>query len=111
MDGRFYLASVGCVAATRSRIVGAVDFDEFGFVVLHNASAGDEVAIAQSNLASGRKAIVLLRRIFADIILLDKEFARERDFALSGALILGIVHRVHLFDLAFGVVVDHYLQR
>ena len=76
-------------------------------IVLNDLFAGDEVAPAQADLFARRKPVILLGRIFAEIVLLDVEHARERNFAGSGRCVFRIVDRVELFGLAFGIVLDH----
>ncbi len=112
MDGGFYFTAVGrIVSASGCGIVGAVDFDHFALFVLHDALAGDEIAVAQADFASGRQAKIFRRRNFAKIVLLDVEGARERHLARARAGILGIVDRFHFFGLVLGIIVDHDLQR
>src|SRR5579872_3978005 len=101
MDRRLHLASIGWrIATAGGGVVGAMYFDHFALVVFHDALRRDEVAIPQPNLASGRQPEIFWRRHFAEVILLDIKFARERHLARACALILRIILRVHLFDLA-----------
>src|SRR5262249_39721184 len=111
MDGRLHLPSVGGVAAARGRIVSAVNFDDLALVVLDYTPGRDEVGIAQPNFFAGRKTEVALRRIFAEIVLLDIEHARKGNFAHAGALVFGIIDRFHFLGLALRIVVDDHLQR
>src|SRR4051812_19067243 len=110
MDRGFYFTPVGCISTARCRVICAVHFHNLPFFVLHYASAGYEVSITQAHLASGRKAEVLLGRIFAEIILLDIEDARKRNLARASTGIFRIVDRVHLLVLIFWIVVDNDLQ-
>src|SRR3954452_15832073 len=108
MDGRLHLATVRrSVAAVRCRIVRAMHFDNLALFVFHYAVRSDEVAVAQAHFASRREAEIFWRRHFAEIVLLDIQLAREWNLPRTGTLVLGIVSRVHLLDLAFGIIVDH----
>ena len=56
VDCRLHFAPVRSVSAPSSRIIGAVNFDDLTFGIFHHAGAGDEVASAQTHLASRRQA-------------------------------------------------------
>src|SRR5579872_3163071 len=111
MDGRLHLAAVRRITAAGCRIVGAMELDDLAVGVLYNAGTRDEVGVAQSNFAAGREPEILLRRIFAEIVLFDVEHARERNLACPHGRVFGIVDGFHYFNLVFGVVVDDYFQR
>src|SRR5436309_321918 len=88
MRARYFphVAPVWRVASARCRVVGTVNFPNLaGFLILHCAGAGNEVAIAQPHFATRREAEELLRRIFAEIILFDVQDLRERHLARSSA--------------------------
>ena len=84
MDGGLHFAAVGRVAAAGGGVVGAVHFGDFALLVLDHAGALDEVGVAQAHFAAGREAEEFLRRIFAEIVLLDVEHLGERHFARAG---------------------------
>src|SRR5579884_276973 len=112
VDGRLHLAIVRRVAALGRRVVGAVQRENLaGFFVLGDADALDEIGVAQPYFPAGSQAKVIFRRIFTEILLLDIQLFRERNFARSGAGVFGIVDGVELLDLAFGIIVDNHLQR
>src|SRR5258708_40375420 len=54
---------------------------------------------------------MLLGRNLAEIVLLDVEHARERNAAGAHGGVFGVVHGLHVLDLAFGIIVDHDAQR
>src|SRR6516165_6935119 len=92
VEGGFHLAVVRRVAALGGGVVGAVQLNYFAsFFVLFHADALDEISVAQSYLAARRETEVILRRILAEILLLDVEDFRERDFPGTGLGIFGIV--------------------
>ena len=84
MHRRFHLAAIGRVAASAGRIIGAMDFNHVARCILHHALRGDEVGIAQAHFFARRKAVVLGRRNFAEVVLLDVDLAREWHLARSG---------------------------
>ncbi len=88
-----------------------MQLDHLARVVLHDADAGDEVAVAQANFAAGRETEILLGRIFAKIVLFDVQDLGEWNGARAHGGIFGIIHRFHLVDLIVGIVVDHDAQR
>src|SRR6185295_7494413 len=53
----------------------------------------------------------LLWRVLAEVVALDIQLAREWHLPRAGRRILRIVHRLELFDLSLGEVVDHHLKR
>src|SRR5690348_11209409 len=106
----FYFAAVGCIPTARCRVICTVHFRNLPFFILDYASAGYEVSITQAHLASGRKAEVLLGRIFPEVILLDIEDARKRNLARASTRIFRIVDGVHLLLVIFWIVVDNDLQ-
>ena len=91
VHGRLDLAAVGGVAAAAGGIVGAVDFDDVAGCVFHDALGGDEVGVAQADFLAGRQAVVLGRRNFAEVVLLDVDLAREGHLAGAGGGIFGVV--------------------
>ncbi len=92
-------------------IVGAVHLDDVAVLVLHNALRGDEVGVAQTDLLAGREAVVLGRRNFAEVVLLDVDLAGEGHLACPGGGVFGVVGDLDELLLASGVVVDHHLER
>ena len=114
VHGGLDLAAVGRVAAAAGRIVGAVHLDDVAGRVFHHALRGDEVGVAQADFLAGREAVVLGRRNFAEVVLLDVELAREGHLARAGGGVFGVVR--DLDELAnpiwaCGIVVDDQLER
>src|SRR5580704_12142950 len=97
MHGGLYLAAVGRVAPAACRIVGAMHLDNVAALVFDDALSGDEVGIAQPHLFAGREPVVLRRRNLAEIVVIDKNFARERNLASSGRWIFGVVGHFNEF--------------
>ena len=91
MHGGLDLAAVGRVAAAAGGVVGAVDLDDVAGGVFHDALRGDEVGVAQAHFLAGREAVVLGRRDFAEVVLLDVEFAGEGHLARAGGGVFRIV--------------------
>ena len=81
---RLDLAAVRRVAAARRRIVRAAQLDDSPASSLTTPLAGDEVRVAQAHFAARREAEEFLRRILAEVVLLDVEHARERHLARAG---------------------------
>ena len=52
MQRRFHLAAVGRVAAARSRVVGATQFDNVAAGVFHDLLASDEVGVSQTDFTA-----------------------------------------------------------
>ena len=108
------LAAVGRVAAAGGRIVGAAQLHHLaGGSSLIDIDAGDEIGVAQPDLPARSQAEVLLRRILAEVGTRSMYSTRENGtFRVPAQFgILGVVDRVQLFDLVFGVVLDHDLER
>ena len=78
--------------------------------VLYHAVCGDEVGVAEAHFLARREAVILGRRHFAEVVLLNVDFARERHLAKSGSGVLGIVGHFDKLFLAFGIVVDDDLE-
>jgi len=111
VQGGLDLSAVGCVAASRGRVVSAVQFNDPAGRVPDDVGAGDEVSVSQANFTAGSEAIEFLRRLLHKVILLNVQLTREGDFACAGGGIFGIVDGVKLFGFAFGIIVDDHLQR
>ena len=79
--------------------------------VFHHALRGDEVGVAQAHFLARREAVVLGRRNFAEVVLLDVDLAREGHLARAGRGVFGIVGDLDEFLLTRGVVVDDQLER
>ena len=88
-----------------------MDFDDVAVGVFHHALGGDEVGVAQADFLAGREAVVLGRRNFAEVVLLDVDFAGEGHLARAGGGVFGIVGDLDKLLLPFGVVVDDQLER
>ena len=88
-----------------------MQLDHLPGVVLDHVHAGDEVGVAQPDLAAGRQPEELPRGVLAKVVALDVEDPREGNLPGAHRGVLGIVHGLHLLDPALGVVVDHHPQR
>ena len=112
VNGRLHLAVVRRIAAACGRIVGAADFgDRAGRRILREPGTGHDVPVAQPDLIARVQPIILRRRHFPEIILLDVELSGERDETRSRRGVLGVVHRLQLLHLAGGPVLDDELHR
>ncbi len=107
----FHAAAVRRVTAARGRVVRAPQLHDVARIVLDHISAHDEVGTSQPYLLPRREPEELLRRIFAEVVLLYVEHASERHLSRAGTGILGVVDDVDLFNLAVGIVREHDLQR
>ena len=106
------LAPVRRRAPPRLGIVSTVQFHHLAaFFVLYYIHAGNVVAVAQPHLAAGPQTEKFPRRIFAEIIALDVEFARKGHQPRPHTLILWIVHCLQLFDLIFRIIVYDHFER
>src|SRR5260370_1575571 len=110
-NGLFAFAAAGTIPAARCGIVGAMYLYYVALFVFYYALTGDKISVSQAHLASRRKAEVPFWRIFAEVILLDIEVARERHLPRSRACVFGIVHSTHLFYLILRTVVNHTFHR
>ena len=105
----FALSSFAATAS-RSWVVSAVKlFDLAGLRIFDDFFALDDVAVTQPHFATWFQAEELLRCIFLKIILLDVEFARERNLSRAGRRVFGVVHGLHHLDLVFRVVGQYNL--
>src|SRR5690349_18292771 len=104
MQSRPDLASVGSIAAARGRIIGTYQLDDLACCIFHCLTAGDQIAIPQSNLPPGRKAVETPGRVFHKILSLDVELAPEGNAARTGSWVLGIVDRNQLLGDPDGIV-------
>ena len=102
-----------------------MDRDDIAVGVLVAAGALDDVAIAQARHVPGVEAVVLLRRIFHEVLALDPQLASQRHRTLAefgpermvrGEAFLGLVgrkvvddqlERVEHGDPSLGGVVEH----
>ena len=91
MNGRFHFAAIGRVAAAARRIISAVNFDHVARASLITLVGGDEVGVAQANFFARRQAIVLGRRNFAEVVLLNVDLAREGNLTGAGGGVFGVV--------------------
>ena len=82
-----------------------------GFWIFFDIYTGNQIRIPESYLTARSQAVVLRRRFFAEIFLFDIENPGKRNFACSTGRILGIIYRLELFHLIFGVVVNYQAQR
>ena len=102
--------SIRRIAAARGWVVRTVHLNHFSLVVLRHHLRRNEVAITQPHFAPWRQAVILLGRVFAEIVLLDVQHLGKWHLALPGAFVLGIIDRLDLLNLTFRVVIDHDLQ-
>src|SRR5438128_8913193 len=94
VDRSFDLAAVRSITAAGRWVVGAVQLDDRSALrVLHYTYTLDEIRIAQANFPGRRQAEEVLRRVFAKVILLDVEDARERHCPRARRRIFGVVDR------------------
>ena len=95
MEGGLGAPAVGRVAAAGRGVVGAAELDDLARGrILDDLGAGDEVGVAEPDLAARGEAEELLGRVLQKIVALDVELARERDLARSRRRVLGIVDAV-----------------
>ena len=80
----FHLAPIGRVAAATHRIIGAMNLDDLAGRIFHHALRGHEVGVAQAHFLAWREAVILRRRNFAKIVLLNINLAREWNLARPG---------------------------
>ena len=111
VHGGFHLAAIRGIAAARRRIVGATEFDNLTVRILHHLGTGDEVGAAQTHLAARGQAEELLRRIFAEVVALDVQLARERYLARACRRIFRVIDDVDLLHLPLGIVGERHLDR
>ena len=72
--------------------------------------AFDEVSIAQPHFVARREAKEFLGWVLHEIVALDEELAAERDPPHTRRGIVGMIDRLQLLELAFGIVLDHDFQ-
>src|SRR5262249_52329215 len=111
MERGLYLATVRGVAAAGLGIIAAAELDHVAGAILQHLTAGDEIGVAQSNLASGREPVKFLGRVLHEIVALDVKLATETKAPRPRVWIVGMVDRFELLALAFGIVLDDDLQR
>jgi hypothetical protein len=111
MQGGFNLASIRGITAARGWIVGAAKLNDIACRIFDHFFALDEVGIAEPDFAARRETIELARRNLHEVFVLDVKHPREGNFARAHALIFGVVDHFHLFNLIFGIVDDHNLER
>ncbi len=111
MNCRFHLSPIRRRAAARRRIVGAAQLDDVPRLVLDHTFALQEVRVAEPHFAAGSETEELLGRVFTEVILLDVEHPRERNFSRSHRRIFRVVDGVELLDLVLGIILDDDPQR
>jgi len=92
-------------------VVGAAHRDHGPARVLLDPRAGHEVRVPEPHLSPGREPEEVLRRVLAEVVLLDVQHLRERHLSRPGRRILRVVDRVHVLGLPVRVVLDDDLQR
>src|SRR5688572_1838949 len=65
-------------AAGRRLVVRAAKLDDASALVFHDVVAADHVAVAQAHFPTGAQALPALRRIRAEVFLVDPQLTRER---------------------------------
>ena len=103
-------ASVRSAAPACLRVIGAAQLYNFSAFVLYYFLALDEVAVAQSHLASRREAIKPSWWVFHEVLTLDVQFARERNFACACGLVLWVVHGIEPVGFTFRIVGNDDLE-
>ena len=110
-DLDLHLAAVGGLSACGLGVIRAAQLDDVAVPVLHDVLTGDEVAVAEPDLASRREAVVLGRGLHHEVVLLDVERAREGDLTRARALVLRVVHCLPHLDSTLGPVGENDLER
>ena len=90
VNGALDLAAVRAVASAGSRVVGTVNFLDIALGILHDIRAGNKIGITQPHFLPGGQAVVLLRRIEAEVIAVDVEFPGEGNLAGSEGIVVRI---------------------
>src|SRR5512145_739840 len=109
VNGALDLAAIRSPSTPRGGIVGTAEFDHLtSSLVLYHTIAGNVVRIPQAHLTARGEAEELPRRVLAKIVALNVEHARERYLACAHTGVLGIIHGLHVFHLAFGVVLNDH---
>ena len=113
VDGAAHLAAVGRVAAAGFQVGLGVDGRDVAVGVLVHAGAAHKVGAHQPHFAAHRQPLELRRRHFKEIAAVDPHLFGEGHRAGGGVVgvPVGVVGQVKEFALAFGVVVDHQLDR
>ena len=99
------------VAAHGGGIVLAAHLDHLARGVLLEIGALDDVGVAQADLGPRRQPEVLLGGDLAEVVLLDPELPAEGHLSRARGGVFGVVDRLHLLDLALGVVLHDELER
>src|SRR5919109_4829906 len=110
MQGRSNLTPIWGITAPRCRVIGTDQLDHLTRGISHYFATGDQIAIAQPDLAPGRQAIKVFGRVFHKIITLDVELRPERNAPHAGGRILRVVNRIELLTSARRMVLDDELQ-
>src|SRR5262249_16241145 len=101
------LASIRCPSTPCGGVVGTAEFHHLACsLILHHPSTGNVIRIAQTHLAARGEAKELPRRVFTKIVVFNVEHARERHLACAHTGFLGIIPALHVFHLAFGIVLN-----
>ena len=111
MKRSLHLATIGRVATTRRWIIGAAQLQDLSRCVFDHFLTGDEIGVAEPDLAPWREPEEFLRRIFEKVFTLDIEFTREGHATRPRGSVFRIIDRVQKLFLALGIVVDHNLER
>ena len=116
VDCAFDLPRRSCAAGFAVEIGGAAEFDDcggprlvrLGFTggVFDYFVAFDDVGVFQADFAAGFQAEEFRGRDFGEVVLLDPEFAAERELAGAGGRVFGVVDGVEFFVVVFGEVGD-----
>ena len=110
VDRSAHLAPVGRVAAAGLGVVFAEDLRHVAVRVLHAAGAADDVGAFEAHLVARIEAVILLDRLFHEIVLLDPERAGERDRARAGVFGDGVILNIEKLGLSLGIVRDRELH-
>src|SRR6516165_9371291 len=106
MQRRLHLAPIRCVSPPRLLIIATMDLAYSTIASFDHFAAGDEIRVTQPDLASRRQAIEFLRRVLHEIFTLNENLAAKLDVASTYGRIIRVIGRFHLFNLAFGIVID-----
>src|SRR5262249_44013436 len=110
VDGRFHFAAIGGVATTCCRIVTAAQLSHLTLCILYDFATCGKVGITQAHLGTRRESEEFLRRILHEVVLLDVKLTCKFYFACACRRVIRMIGGVELFDLSFGVILDHDLQ-
>src|SRR4029453_10913276 len=111
MDRSFYFAARRWPTRFAIQINSALELDYIASFIFHDFIALDDISVFQAHFATGPESKIFWRWGFHEIVTLDVKLATERNFALTGAWIFGIVDCIELFNFSLGIIRQHNLDR